>query len=331
MLCFIDKTTDPYYNLAAEEYLLKSFSEPVFRLWRNAPSVIVGRNQNALAEINGEYIRENNIPVVRRLTGGGAVFHDLGNINYTFVGEKIEGEDTSAMFKRFTAPILAALRNLGIEAELQGRNDLVINGKKFSGNAVCIHNNRVLQHGTLLFKASVSSLSAALNTRPEKFIGKSVQSNVSRVTNISEHLPQEKQMNVEEFVQYLKEYMLSHTEQGLELRDYTPAEIEEITTLRDTKYATQEWNFGKSPKFRLTGKFKLPCGFFETFVDVKDGYITKCQILGDYFFIRPTSDICQALEGTQHSYSAIKERLSQFPLKEYFGEDILEELTKNLI
>ena len=114
MLCFIDKTTDPYYNLAAEEYLLKSFSEPVFRLWRNAPSVIVGRNQNALAEINGEYIRENNIPVVRRLTGGGAVFHDLGNINYTFVGEKIEGEDTSAMFKRFTDPILAALRNLGI-------------------------------------------------------------------------------------------------------------------------------------------------------------------------------------------------------------------------
>ena len=132
MLCFIDKTTDPYYNLAAEEYLLKSFSEPVFRLWRNAPSVIVGRNQNALAEINGEYIRENNIPVVRRLTGGGAVFHDLGNINYTFVGEKIEGEDTSAMFKRFTAPILAALRNLGIEAELQGRNDLVINGKKYA-------------------------------------------------------------------------------------------------------------------------------------------------------------------------------------------------------
>jgi lipoate-protein ligase A len=117
----------------------------------------------------------------------------------------------------------------------------------------------------------------------------------------------------------------------LELRDYTPAETEEITTLRDTKYATQEWNFGKSPKFRLTGKFKLPCGFFETFVDVKDGYITKCQILGDYFFIRPTSDICEALEGTQHSYSAIKERLSQFPLKEYFGEDILEELTKNLI
>ncbi|MBR4974794.1 MAG: hypothetical protein IKY60_04325, partial [Bacteroidales bacterium] len=254
-----------------------------------------------------------------------------GNINYTFVGEKIEGEDTSAMFKRFTAPILAALRNLGIEAELQGRNDLVINGKKFSGNAVCIHNNRVLQHGTLLFKASVSSLSAALNTRPEKFIGKSVQSNVSRVTNISEHLPQEKQMNVEEFIQYLKEYMLSHTEQGLELRDYTPAEIEGITTLRDTKYATQEWNFGKSPKFRLTGKFKLPCGFFETFVDVKDGYITKCQILGDYFFIRPTSDICEALEGTQHTYSVIKERLSQFPLKEYFGEDILEELTKNLI
>ena len=331
MLCFIDKTTDPYYNLAAEEYLLEKFSEPIFRLWRNAPSVIVGRNQNALAEINGEYIREHNIPVVRRLTGGGAVFHDLGNINYTFIGEKIEGEDTSAMFQRFTAPIISALRNLGIEAELQGRNDLVIEGKKFSGNAVCIHNNRVLQHGTLLFKASVTSLAAALNTRPEKFIGKSVQSNVSRVTNISEHLPAGTDMDVEQFIQYLKEYMTSHSEQGLKFTEYTPAQIEEITALRDNKYATQEWNFGKSPKFRLTSKFKLPCVFFETFVDVKGGYISQCQILGDYFFTRPTSEICAELQGTPHTYEDIKEKLIQYPLKEYFGEDILEELTKNLI
>lgn len=331
MLCFIDKTTDPYYNLAAEEYLLENFTEPIFRLWRNAPSVIVGRNQNALAEINGEYIRENNIPVVRRLTGGGAVFHDLGNINYTFIGEKIEGEDTSAMFRRFTAPIISALNNLGVKAELQGRNDLVIDGRKFSGNAVCIHNNRVLQHGTLMFKASVTSLAAALNTRPEKFIGKSVQSNVSRVTNISEHLPQDKQMDVMEFMQYLKEYIFTNASQGMTYREYTQEEIADITRLYKTKYSTPEWNFGKSPKFRLTSNFKLPCGFFETFVDVKEGHITQCQILGDYFFIRPTSDICKALGGIPHTYTAIKERLSQFPLKEYFGEDILEELTKNLI
>lgn len=177
MLCIVDSTTDPYWNLAAEEYLLTSLSEPVFRLWRNAPSVIVGRYQNAAAEINSEYVRTRGIPVVRRLTGGGAVFHDLGNVNYTFIDRKVEGEDTAAMFRRFTAPVISALRSLGVEASLEGRNDLVISGRKFSGNAVCVHGGRVLQHGTLLFSASVADLSGALNTRPEKFIGKSVQSN----------------------------------------------------------------------------------------------------------------------------------------------------------
>ena len=168
MLCIVDSTTDPYWNLAAEEYLLTSLSEPVFRLWRNAPSVIVGRYQNAAAEINSEYVRTRGIPVVRRLTGGGAVFHDLGNVNYTFIDRKVEGEDTAAMFRRFTAPVISALRSLGVEASLEGRNDLVISGRKFSGNAVCVHGGRVLQHGTLLFSASVADLSGRAPSTPAR-------------------------------------------------------------------------------------------------------------------------------------------------------------------
>ena len=208
MLCIVDSVTDPYWNLAAEEYLLTALTGPVFRLWRNSSSVIVGRYQNAAAEINSEYVRTRGIPVVRRLTGGGAVFHDLGNVNYTFIDRKVEGEDTAAMFRRFTAPVISALRSLGVEASLEGRNDLVISGRKFSGNAVCVHGDRVLQHGTLLFSASVADLSGALNTRPEKFIGKSVQSNRSRVTNISEHLPaRHRSMSVEEFITYLQDHI----------------------------------------------------------------------------------------------------------------------------
>ena len=222
MICIVDSTTDPYWNLAAEEYLLTALSEPVFRLWRNAPSVIVGRYQNAAAEINSEYVRTRGIPVVRRLTGGGAVFHDLGNVNYTFIDRKVEGEDTAAMFRRFTAPVISALRSLGVEASLEGRNDLVISGRKFSGNAVCVHGGRVLQHGTLLFSASVADLSGALNTRPEKFIGKSVQSNRSRVTNISEHLPaRHRSMSVEEFITYLQDHIAGCTD-TLELRQFPP-------------------------------------------------------------------------------------------------------------
>ena len=202
MLLIVDKTTNPYWNLSAEEYLLTKVKEPVFRLWQNENAIIVGRNQNAIAEINTQFVEENNIKVVRRLTGGGAVFHDLGNLNYTFIENKVASENTDQMFQRFTAPVIEALNNIGVKAYLHGRNDLLIDGRKFSGNAICINNNRILQHGTLLFNSSINNLSGALKTRAEKFIGKAVQSNRSRVTNISEHLTA--QMDIVQFRDYLK-------------------------------------------------------------------------------------------------------------------------------
>ena len=154
MLYISDKSTDPYFNLAEEEFLLKEMTEDIFRLWRNSPSIIVGRYQNTIAEIDSEYTKSHNIPVVRRLSGGGAVFHDLGNLNFTFIQnlEQNQNLDTSRMFRYFTSPILEALQSLGINAELQGRNDLAIDGMKFSGNAICIHKDRILMHGTLMFK-----------------------------------------------------------------------------------------------------------------------------------------------------------------------------------
>ncbi len=188
MIYISDTSTNPYFNLAEEEFLLKSITEDVFRLWINAPSIIVGKYQNTIAEINTEYTTLHHIPVVRRLTGGGAVFHDLGNLNFTFIQNMNAVADTATMFSRFTLPILKALHSIGVEAQLQGRNDLTINGLKFSGNAICIHNNRVLMHGTLMFDVSKTNLSKALKSRPEKFIGKAVKSNVKRVTNIKEHL-----------------------------------------------------------------------------------------------------------------------------------------------
>ena len=332
MLCFIDTVTDPYWNLAAEEYLLYNMKEPVFRLWRNSPAVICGKYQNARAEINSEFIRKNNIPVVRRLTGGGAVFHDLGNINFTFIEKKREGEDTSDMFRRFTMPIIEALQALGVDASLQGRNDLVIDGKRFSGNAICTHKNRVLQHGTLLFSASMGNLSGALNTRPEKFIGKSVKSNVARVTNISEHLPESKRMDVLEFMNYLKEFITSRTdEEEYIIRDYTQEEYQAITELRNSKYATDEWNFGNSPEYTFNNTFRLPCGFFEIFLSIGQGTIKECRIMGDYFFLKPTEHICEALTGIPHTHEAIMKALSPFDLKEYFGADISEELASNMM
>ncbi len=337
MLCITDTTTDPYWNLAAEEHLLKSYEVPVFRLWRNKPSIIIGRYQNALAEINTEFVHKNNIPVVRRLTGGGAVFHDLGNLNYTFIDTKRHGEDSASMFRRFTAPIIAALRNLGIDAALEGRNDLVISGRKFSGNAICVHGDRVLQHGTLLFSASMNSLADALNTRPEKFIGKSVKSNRSRVTNISEHLHADKNIGILQFIEYLREYIThwnnssSSNSDNIYIHSYSEKDLQEIQHLRDKRYATEAWNFGQSPHYSFSNTFKLPCGLFEIFLDVRDGIINDCRIMGDYFFLRPTEEICTALIGRPHTYEAILSALSRFPLSEYFGAEIAHELTTHML
>lgn len=326
MTCITDITTDPYWNLAAEEFLLTSISGPVFRLWRNAPSVIVGRYQNSAAEINAEYVRTHGIPVIRRLTGGGAVFHDLGNVNYTFIDRKVEGEDTSAMFRRFTAPVVSALRSLGVEASLEGRNDLVIDGKKFSGNAVCVHGDRVLQHGTLLFSASVADLSGALSTRPEKFIGKSVQSNRSRVTNISEHLPaQLRSMSVKEFITYLQDHIAGGTDT---LRGYTAQEKAAIDQLRLEKYSTWQWNYGSSPRYGLNQTRRFPWGFIEVSLDVSGGIIRSCSIHGDYFFTRPTEEVETALTGQVHTFDTILSALSALPLADYFGPVTAEELAR---
>lgn len=318
MLCIVDSCTDPYWNLSAEEYLLASVKEPVFRLWRNAPSVIVGRYQNAAAEINSDYVREHGTAVVRRLTGGGAVFHDLGNVNYTFADAKVPGEDTSAMFRCFTAPVIKALRGLGVDASLEGRNDLVIDGRKFSGNAVCVHGDRVLQHGTLLFSASVADLSGALNTRPEKFIGKSVQSNRSRVTNISEHLPAERRgMSVEDFIRYMQDCLAGAGD--MEARGYTAAEREAIDRLCREKYSTWQWNFGNSPSYGFNQTRRFPWGFVEVSLDVAGGVIRSCSIRGDYFFTRPTEDVEHALVGVPHTLEAVTDALSPIPLNDYFG------------
>ena len=308
MLLIVDKTTNPYWNLSAEEYLLTKVKEPVFRLWQNENAVIVGRNQNAIAEINTQFVEENNIKVVRRLTGGGAVFHDLGNLNYTFIENKAASENTDQMFQRFTAPVIEALNNIGVKAYLHGRNDLLIDGRKFSGNAICINNNRILQHGTLLFNSSINNLSGALKTRAEKFIGKAVQSNRSRVTNISEHLTA--QMDIDQFRDYLKNYISSKAE-NFTLYEYTKEDIDAIDNLCKEKYSTYEWNFGHSPKYGFEKVVKFTGGIVELSMEVKDGAISKLNIMGDYFFTKPTDEFCARMIGVKHTAKDIYNTLEE--------------------
>ncbi len=311
MLCITDRGTDPYWNLAAEEYLLCNFTEPVFRLWRNDSSVIVGRNQNAAAEINREFVESRNVAVVRRLTGGGAVFHDLGNVNYTFIDKRIDGEDANAMFRRFTAPIVEALNKLGVAARLEGRNDLTIDGLKFSGNAMCIQGGRVLQHGTLLFSSRVEDISGALLPRPEKYSGRCVQSVRSRVTNISSHLATP--MSVAEFIEFLR----LNVAESCTPYSYSEKDESAIERLADERYRTAEWNFGQSPAFGFHNCRKFPAGLVEVGLDVAEGRIIRIEIQGDYFFRKPTSELCTILTGCRYDKQEITGLLEPVTLDDY--------------
>jgi len=329
MLCINNHDVRPRFNLAAEEYLLKDFTDDIFMLWRNGPSIIVGKHQNTLSEINTDYVRENNIEVVRRLTGGGAVFHDLGNLNFTFISNSPRQHGTSGMdFRKYTRPILDILQNLGIDARFEGRNDLTINGKKFSGNAECVYKNRVLHHGTILFSAHLPDLSSALRADPMKFSDKAVKSVRSRVTNVSEHLSSP--MEVEAFRDMVFGHILEMYADS-RIYQFSVADIARIEKLREEKYDTWDWNFGQSPVYNFRKVVKTPGGTVEFDFQVEKGIIVSARIFGDFFSTRDVAEIEQLLAGTPHEAGALRTLFESLTVGEYFNNAGLDDLLPGML
>jgi len=312
MLLINNTSTNAYFNLAMEEYFLKNTNEDIFMLWRNESAIIVGKNQNTLSEINYEYVKQNKIKVVRRQSGGGAVFHDLGNINFTFISCN---DNSFSDFKRFTMPIIDALKNLNIQAEFSGRNDLLIDNQKFSGNAQYNYKNKVMHHGTLLFSSEINDLSSALKVKPSKFIGKSVKSVKSRVTNIANHLEQD--MTVLEFKNYLMNFINSKYENNC-LYQLSEEDINEINKLVEDKYNTWQWNFGHSPKYALNNEIKYPGGNIEFSLNVEKGLIKEIKFFGDFFGKKDVSYIEELLKNTNHNEASIRSILNNIDINDYF-------------
>lgn len=325
MLVIDHPDVNPYFNLAMEEFLLKEIKEDCFRLWINSPSIIVGKNQNTLAEINLGYVREKQIPVVRRLSGGGAVFHDPGNLNFTFIMDN--QDDIFSNFRKFTRPILEVLSKLNIAAELSGRNDLTINGKKFSGNAQYIYKNRILHHGTLLFSTNISDLSLALKSDPEKFKDKGVKSISSRVTNICEYLTIP--LSIQQFRQNIMDHILQ-TYEGAHKYRLSHSQLARVNELTKEKYNTWEWNFGSSPKYNFKKKNRFSGGTVEFNLDVHNGIIESARIFGDFFGKRDVEELESALIGIEHNETSIKKALSAFPIQDYFANITLNEIVQGL-
>jgi len=325
MLCIRSKTSDPAFNIATEEYLLKHMDEDCFYLYINSPCIIVGKHQNSLAEINIDHVKQNDIKVIRRLSGGGAVFHDPGNLNFTFI--KKEEHSKTVDFKKYTQPILDVLQALGVDAKFEGRNDLSIAGKKFSGNAKHFYKGKILQHGTLLFSSKLPDLSAALKVNPLKFQDKSVKSVRSRVTNISEHLPY--QISLKEFEDRIITHVRNMYKDSISY-ELSKKDIAGIDKLVKDKYASWDWNFGTSPQYNFQKGIKTPGGHIEINLEVNKGKILKAKIFGDFFNIKNISELEDHLIGLPHNIDHIRQELEKLGLENYISnvsaDDFLEAL-----
>ncbi len=276
MLSILSESRDIYFNLALEEYLLRQKSVDIFMLWQSDPSVVVGKHQNTFAEINHTYIRKHNIPVARRLSGGGTVYHDRGNLNFTFIHNGEAGKLLN--FKRFVTPVIEYLKTMKLEAVIGTKNDLLIDGIKISGNAEHIFKQRVLHHGTLLFNADLIALGEVLRVVPGRYIDKAVQSNRSKVGNIFSFL--DHSVTMYDFAMglfhFLQEYYQAESQYLLREQ-----ETEIVRQLRNDKYITPQWIYNYSPSFEINREIGISGQLLKLNLRIEKGIITHAALQSD--------------------------------------------------
>ncbi len=325
MLYLETNSQDPAYNLAYEEYILQNFRQGnILILWQNDNAVIVGRNQNTAEEIDQAFIDAHGIRVIRRNTGGGAVYHDLGNLNYSFIADAGSVDQAASRF--FLEPVVQALRALGLDAQCSGRNDILVSGKKVSGTAQQFSKGRLLLHGTLLFDSDPSMIGGALNPDPEKYRSKGIKSVRSRVGSIRQALKQD--MELPAFWSYLKQRLTAGNPGHIHLSD---VDLENIRHLKSEKYDTWEWNYGKSPKFEIRNKHRWSGGLLDIRLSIVSARIDQIRIYGDFLSVEPVTPLEQCLTGCTYRAEALYEALESFPLRSHLGTITRDELVRTIL
>ena len=329
MIYYISKTHDTAFNIALEEYCFKNLrdEDEIFLLWINEPSIIVGKYQNTIEEINTEYTREKGIHVIRRISGGGAVYHDLNNLNYTIISNRDKNQE-GFNFKEFSKPIIETLAELGVKAEFTGRNDLEIDGQKFCGNAQAYIKDRVMHHGCLLFNVDFSALGDALKVSKDKIESKGVKSVRSRVTNILPHL--KTPITVEEFGDKIMEYM---KKQYPNMKEYvfSKEELDYIAKRAEIK-RSWEWNYGESPEFNITRGERFKNGKIQIFATVENSRIKNIKFYGDFFGKNEDlSEIENLLKDVKYTREDVKEKLEMVDIGEYFSKFTVDEVVEVIV
>lgn len=328
-MIFVDneRVTDPRVNLAIEEYLLRHLKtdEDILLFYINEPSIIIGRNQNTLEEINHEYVSANGIHVVRRLSGGGAVYHDLGNLNFSFITNYEASNFRN--FRKFTRPVIEVLHSLGVAAELSGRNDILVEGRKISGTAQYSTGRRMFSHGTLLFNSQLEHVSESLHVKMGKITSKGIKSVRSRVANISEFMTET--MTTEAFRQLLLEGIFAGIS-PIPQYHLTGTDWQEIFRLVTERYAKWEWNFGRSPAFNVQRTQRFPFGEIDARIAVQHGKIEAVKFYGDFLGNGEMTDLKTGLQGARYDPGALAAALDSIDVNDYFGGITPEEFVKFL-
>lgn len=320
--------TDPRVNLALEEYCLRhpALTGDYLLFYINEPSIIIGRNQNTIEEVNADYVRENGVHVVRRVSGGGAVYHDLGNLNFSFLTRY----DRSFFhnFQKFTGPVIEALAAMGVNAELTGRNDILVDGRKISGNAQYASGKRMLSHGTLLLDSRLESVVAALNVNNDKITSKGLKSIRSRVANIAEYL--EPAVSMADFKARLLESIFAPFG-GVREKTLAESDWKAVHELAAEKYGSWDWNYGRSPAYNIQRVHRFDFGQIDARIDVAKGRIQDIRIFGDFIGMGEVAELEDRLRGQIYRTDAINEALAEVDLSRYFGGISQEEFVGFLV
>lgn len=308
MYLFQSNAHNPYFNIASEEYLIKNFDDDFFYMYRNTPSIIIGKHQNTLNEINLTYTHKHNIDVVRRISGGGTVYHDLGNLNFSFIQQGEKGKMVD--FRKFINPLVEALNSMGIKAIVNKRNDILLNGKKISGNAEHIHRNKTLHHATLLYNADLNMLRNAIVSNKKRYHDKAIQSVRSSVTSVCNEMEEAPGMDI--FAEKMKVFFTAHFGH-LKPFCLTGEQKSEIENLVKEKYVKWEWNFGYSPNYNFLSVIDRKGCNLTIRLNVKRGIIIKAEAESDTLDIGELQIIEKNLLYMPHRFNLLKEKLQVLP------------------